>query len=254
MELDTITNESLSTMMHIDLSNIPLVTPSPPSNTLLVTNLQSPAIFSPPTLQEIRDLISQHAPLHSFAPLKSLRRIVCSFHTVEDAIEIRKLLDGTSIMDNRCRVYFGEPTPIEIVDQHLAAPQFQKQFFISPPPSPPMGWEMRNEDPPNKAVYADDLASALAKLHAKPGARGDLSPVEMDEGMIGGTKEARKTRSGSSTVVYHPGDHGDNPSLPAVTVEDTTVKAEDEDTDMAMGETKTLAHTARPPVELMDCS
>ena len=114
---------------------------------------------------------------------------------------------------------------------------------------------MRNEEPPNKAVHADDLASALAKLHGKPGAGGDMSPAEIDESITGERMEMRGTVSGSSTVVYHPSDHGDNPHLPAVTVEDTSKKMKDEDTDMSMGEPRIVAHTARPPVELMmDCS
>jgi hypothetical protein len=37
----------------------------------------------------------------------------------------------------------------------LEAPQVSKMFFISPPPSPPHGWVMRNEDPPNKDPGVD---------------------------------------------------------------------------------------------------
>lgn len=157
-------------------------------------------------------------------------------------------------MGDRVRVYFGEQTPVQVVDQHLHAPQSQKMFFISPPPSPPFGWEMRNEGPPNKEVHADDLAAALAKLHAKPGPRGDL----VGEGGADGSQERResvgddgRTRSGSRSIVYHPEDHGDSPHLPAVMVEDTT---EDEGRYGQEREVKIMAHTARPPVELMDDS
>lgn len=31
-----------------------------------------------------------------------------------------------------------------------------------------------------------------------------------------------RRRTGSSTIVYHPEDHGDSPNLPAISVEDTT--------------------------------
>ena len=144
------------------------------------------------------------------------------------------------------RVYFGEATPIEVGDQYLHAPKSQKMFFISPPPSPPFGWEMRDEGPPNKEVHADDLAEALAKLHAKPGPRGDLR-VEVD-GERGEDGGEGRTRSGSRSVVYHPGDHGDSPHLPVVMVHDTT---DGEDGTEDDGEIKIMAHTARPPVELM---
>lgn len=155
-------------------------------------------------------------------------------------------------MGDRVRIYFGEATPIEPVDQHLHAPKSQKLFFISPPPSPPHGWEMRNEGPPNKAVHADDLASALAKLHSKSAPVHDpSSPISPIQERHGDGVEREGTRSRSSTVVYHPEDHGDSPHLPAVMVEDTT-QGQDEDLELGSAvEPKIMAHTARPPVELM---
>ncbi|KAI9879429.1 MAG: hypothetical protein M1830_008560 [Pleopsidium flavum] len=251
-------SKGTQTPLSLDLSSIPpLINPSPPSNTLLITNLQDPSIFHPTHLLTIRDLINQSAPLHSWSPLKSFRRIVVSFYDIDSALRIRQILDGEAILGNRVRVYFGEPTPIEPIDQHLHAPQSQKMFFISPPPSPPFGWEMRNEGPPNKEVHADDLASALAKLHARPTGQqqepaSPISPTVDAEGnvMREGTRMANRQRSGSSTVVYHPQDHGDSPHLPAVMVEDTTASPGDMSPIGGEGG-KILAHTARPPVELM---
>ncbi|KAI4124816.1 MAG: hypothetical protein LQ347_005582, partial [Umbilicaria vellea] len=109
-------------------------------------------------------------------------------------------------------------------------------------------------------VHADDLAEALANLHARP--RPDpSSPVQAAPERRGdgvereGTRVANRTRSGSSTVVYHPQDHGDSPHLPAVMVEDTT-ESGGEVSPMGGREDgseagKIMAHTARPPVELM---
>jgi len=76
-------------------------------------------------------------------------------------------------------------------------------------------------------------------------------------------------RSRSSTLIYHPSDHGGSPNLPAVMVVDTSVQDcgeedVDGDIDMAMdmdtvnpavvggGGKKIFAHTARPPVELIE--
>lgn len=247
------TSPADTTSLKLDLTTLPpLITPSPPTNTLLITNLLTPDIFTPSTLAEIRSLIDASAPLHAFSPLKSLRRIICSFHTVDDAIRIRQLLDGEFIMGNRVRIYFGEQTPIVVEDQHLAAPKSQKLFFISPPPSPPFGWEVREEAAPNKEVVAEDLARALAGLKEKKGPRGDLDAGEVSSERLAGERgpaEAGRTRSGSRSVVYHPGDHGDSPLLPAVMVEDTT---EEHDAGLeSEEEKKIMAHTARPPVELM---
>jgi hypothetical protein len=244
--------------LSLDLSDLPpLVEPSPPSNTLIITNLVEPEIFHIETLTEIRETIDQHAKIHTWAPLKSFRRIVVSFFEIESAVQIRKTLDGESLMGCRIRVYFGLNTPLNPSDQHLPLPKSDKLFFISPPPSPPMGWEVKEEDAPNKIVHAEDLATALARLNAhshndpaSPTTESSFSPV------------ATRRRTGSATIVYHPEDHGDSPNLPAISVEDTTDSPEAMTPVDAMegiegpiqsqkAQGKHVS-TARPPVEFMN--
>lgn len=191
--------------------------------------------------------------MHTWAPLKSFKRIVVSFFNISDAITIRQTLDGETIMGYRIRVYFGINTPMNPSDQHLPLPKSDKLFFISPPPSPPMGWEMRNEDAPNTVVHPEDLAEALAKLHARP-TNDPMSPVE------DGASPITRRRTGSTVVVYHPDDHGDSPQLPAISVEDTTETPELLTPDAMEGVEGPIAtekamgrntSTARPPVEFM---
>lgn len=228
------------TPLSLDLSSIPpYQPPTPPSNTLLLTNLNDPQIFRPDNLQTIRDLINNVSLIHSFAPLKSFRRIIVSFYTQEAAIRIRQLLDNEPIMGESVRIYFGATTNIEVRDEHLNLPDAGKLFFISPPSSPPHGWEVKMEDAPNKQVHADDLAEALAKLHHRP-SMGDMpiSPATSDA-------DGRK-RSGSCVTIYRPGVNGDSPCLPAIEVEDFTGGI-----SPLVAEKPVLAHTARPPVELM---
>lgn len=233
--------------LKLDLSNLPpLEQPTPPSNTLLFTNLDNVDIFRADKLQSLRDLINRTAPVHAFAPLKSFRRIVVSFYDVESAISIRKIWDGEAIAGHRLKIYFGHPTSVQPKADHLALPDAGKLFFISPPPSPPHGWEVRLEDAPNKMVHADDLAEALAKLGAGSDAssRGSSfdSPITPVDGV-------GRTRSRSSTLIYRPDDHGSSPGLPAVFVEDMTEEPE----EMSPLEAKPImAHTSRPPLELMD--
>merc|ERR1711939_981152 len=101
--------------MSIDLSDLPpLSQPTPPSNTLLITNLQALEIFTASNLESIQRAINEHAPIHSFAPLKSFRRIVCSFFSIDDAINIRRVLDGETVLGSRVRVYFGAETKIDM--------------------------------------------------------------------------------------------------------------------------------------------
>lgn len=151
--------------------------------------------------------------------------------------------------------------------KRLEAPHAEKLFFISPPPSPPHGWMMRNEDPPNKEVHAGDLADALGRLGRVDSSDmaldeeslGPESPVSPVDFAMGGTEQqqqrGRAQRSRSSTLVFHPAQHGSSPHLPAVMVEDTTVPG-DSDSEMEaspveQGSKRIMAHTPRPPVELM---
>ncbi|KAK3397053.1 Calcipressin-domain-containing protein [Sordaria brevicollis] len=271
-----------SSNLSLDLTNIPpLSQPTPPSNTLIFTNINSLDVFSPDNLQTIRDIISKTAPIFAWSPLKSFRRIIVTFFDEQAAIAVRKIWDNEPIFGELCRVYFGQPTPIDVsaADKHLALPDAGKLFFISPPPSPPHDWEQRMEDAPNTMVHAEDLAEALAKLrhHNNPNGfdadvKVPVSPAS-DSGSSkpagGDFKEgARKNRSRSSTLIFQPekaqapasGKPG-SPALdlPCVTVDDMTDEGDaDGDIDMSGSPVSDsprnkpiFAHTARPPVELM---
>lgn len=261
--------------LSIDLSNIPpLSQPTPPSNTLLITDLNDLILFQPSSLEAIRNQITVVARLNSFSPLPSFRRIVCSFHSDDDAVAVRKQLEGTRLLNRnvRPRIYFGEPTPVLSEEElhrpkrHLEAPQLGKLFFISPPPSPPHGWTMRNEDPPNKEVHASDLANALAMLNTdqpEPAPVDPATPVSISSDNRTGSwpLAGSQQRSRSSTVIFNPEDHGHSPNLPAVMVEDVSLAdLEDEDGDVDMDSDmspiemslkKMPPKTSRPPVELM---
>ncbi|KAE8376455.1 Calcipressin-domain-containing protein [Aspergillus bertholletiae] len=259
--------------LTLDLSNLPTMSqPTKPTNTLIITELSNILLFQPASLATLRAQIESIAPLNSFSPLPSLRRLLCSFYTEEDALRVRKLLDGQLLEHSvRPRVYFGEPTPILDEEESrrpklLEAPHAGKLFFISPPPSPPHGWVMRNEEPPNKEVHASDLASALSKLKTdqsgvceginqtgEPG-----TPMSMTSDKRTGSWPASMSgqRSRSSTLIYHPEDHGGSPNLPAVMVEDTSIMVDDLEMDMDMSPIempirKAPPKTSRPPVELM---
>ncbi|KAJ5089762.1 hypothetical protein N7532_008446 [Penicillium argentinense] len=254
--------------LSIDLSNLPpLSQPTPPSNTLLITDLNDLVLFQPASLDSIRNQILVLAALNSFSPLPSFRRIVCSFYSEEDAITVRQSLEGNQLLGRKVRpkIYFGEPTPIlsEEGPKLLQAPQPDKLFFISPPPSPPAGWVMRNEDPPNKEVHASDLANALAMLKTDSSNESfgvdPATPVSItsDKRTSSWPLAGSQQRSRSSTIIFHPEDHGNSPNLPAVMVEDVSLDVdEDIDMDAEMSPIETSVKkmppkTSRPPMELM---
>lgn len=132
---------------------------------------------------------------------------------------------------------------------------------------------MRHEDPPNKDVHAEDLATKLSKLTGRMETP-ESSPIEAKEmqytseelhklktvrnaalsgiseegpGASPSSASSGKIRSRSSTLIYDPKAHGDSPGLPAVMLET------EDDGDVELEAPKTLpVHTARPPVELME--
>ena len=173
---------------------------------------------------------------------------------------MRQVLDGVPIgSEDAVRIYFGEHTPVAGVDaaedQSLHPPSLGKLLFISPPPSPPCGWEIREEDPPNKDVHAEDLQRALAGLNGVDAACEPQTPISDEEReeleRQGGWGKRRGRKGTGGTVVYHPRVHGDREDLPAVTVEDTTEEGDEEGVESGEGAPKVLTKTARPPVELM---
>lgn len=154
-------------------------------------------------------------------------------------------------------MYFGTETKLtDFEDQHLKAPSTGKLFFISPPPSPPHGWESREEEPPNKEVHADDLTNALHKLTARAQNEGFEQEGGTDVDRYGaqkfGTANSRQ-RADSRTMIYQPVEQGHSPLLPAIAVEDMSEESSPMeatfDHDMV---NKPITHTARPPVELME--
>ncbi|TIA91075.1 hypothetical protein E3P99_01265 [Wallemia hederae] len=67
------------------------------------------------------------------------------------------------------RVFSLPPTPTPLSDDthtsfFLTVPGIEKNFLISPPGSPPVGWEPIKEDAPNTETLAEDLIAALTTI------------------------------------------------------------------------------------------
>ncbi|KAK9378714.1 Calcipressin-domain-containing protein [Kockiozyma suomiensis] len=171
------------------LSISPSSTSSPPSlaaavplsNTVVLTGLYSARDFSPASLSLLREVAAEaiadeDGEIVHWGPLPTFGRIVVVCSTVSAALRIRVALDYTHEPRSLIRVFFGQHTPLEpllarqsggdVPDIHLRLPDQGKLYLISPPPSPPAGWESTEEEPPNTkvGVPADVLASVLAKL------------------------------------------------------------------------------------------
>ncbi|KAI0781459.1 Calcipressin [Trametes elegans] len=144
------------------------------TNTLVITRL--PPHFFVPIIQEaLRSHFETYGPLHTWAPIKGLARVIMVFYSEEDAETAKESNDGLVLgemhdhPDVVMRVYRADPTPIETSEtqehnHYLRPPANEKNFLISPPGSPPVGWEQLREDPPNSTPLAHDLITALRRL------------------------------------------------------------------------------------------
>ncbi|XP_056595520.1 calcipressin-1 [Triplophysa dalaica] len=95
----------------------------------------------------------------SFQFFKSFRRVRINFTDVLAAAEARVKLHKSDFNGKEMRLYFAQS--IHIGSSRLEPPKPDKQFLISPPASPPVGWEQSQDATP----YINyDLLRAVTKL------------------------------------------------------------------------------------------
>ncbi|TFK64345.1 Calcipressin [Pluteus cervinus] len=170
-----------------------LASPSPPSsptnslyfpqrtNTIAITSIPKP-FFQPAVLTVLKAHFESFGDINQWVPLPGFGRIIVVYYLEEHAEDAKLqcdpiVLEGEAYGQSpvRLRVYRADPNPLIEPDafshvpaaNYLRPPVQDKNFLISPPGSPPVGWEPVQEDPPNSCPLADDLVAALEKLQTK---------------------------------------------------------------------------------------
>jgi len=219
------------------------------TNTLTMASLPR-SFFIPEILNIIRSHFNYYGEINQWVPLPGFGRILIVYTNEDDAESAKRACDPIVLQGDEgeegpqlvLRVYRSDPSPLKTYGpwgaqystipqaNYLQPPPIEKNFLISPPGSPPVGWEQVKEDPPNQTPLAGDLMTALKKLELQ---------------------EKRMQESGPLEVLLHPEESG-----VGVYVENCDMDSSDDELDeenWVYGETAparsrwTIAPTAMPP-------
>ncbi|KIY48201.1 Calcipressin [Fistulina hepatica ATCC 64428] len=163
------------------------------TNTVAITRIPK-SFFQPLILDILHSHFASYGEINQWAPLPGFTRILVVYEHDEDAERARVAcstisVEGHNGEHSELRVYRADRNPLipkspstEFV-RYLQPPPPTRNFLISPPGSPPVGWEQIQEVPPNATPLADDLVAALRKLQLQQRHHGKevlLDPNEED--------------------------------------------------------------------------
>ncbi|KAG0324581.1 hypothetical protein BGZ99_001645 [Dissophora globulifera] len=139
--------------------------PTLPTNTIIVTNLEA-VHFEKDTMLRLKAKVETFGDVYYFAPIKSFYRVFVVYRSTFDAQQAKAVLHNTAFEGTSLRVYIGQHTEINLdpATRYLHPPELEKNWLISPPGSPPIGWTQVREDPPNSLHLAEDLVKALIEM------------------------------------------------------------------------------------------
>ncbi|GBP42313.1 Protein sarah [Eumeta japonica] len=127
---------------------------------VIVTNIPSNVFTDEKLKKELEDLFKMFSENATFQWLRSFKRLRVNYDSPLAAANARIQLHQFQFQDKCINCYFAQPvTPVSL--KNLCPPAPVKQFLISPPASPPVGWEPREECEP---LVNHELLAALANL------------------------------------------------------------------------------------------
>jgi len=141
---------------------------------VIVTNVGLSVFDDEQTKAKFECIFREFEACAAFHYLRSFRRIRVDFESHLSASKAKVSMDNTPFGETVINCYFVQVlSPCTDEEAHLHPPALTKQFLISPPTSPPVGWEQPREDRP---VVDYDLLAAMASL--APGEKHELHPTK----------------------------------------------------------------------------
>uniref|UniRef100_A0A182PHS4 Protein sarah n=1 Tax=Anopheles epiroticus TaxID=199890 RepID=A0A182PHS4_9DIPT len=127
---------------------------------IIVTNIHSEVFTDEGLKASLEELFRTFSENTTFQWLKSFRRLRVNYDSALAAANARIRLHQYPFGKSVINCYLAQPvTPVS--NTNLKPPAPVKQFLISPPASPPAGWEPAEEGEP---LVNHDLLAALASL------------------------------------------------------------------------------------------
>jgi len=143
-----------------------------PSKSLIVTNVDSTVFLDELAKTNFEAMFLVFDKTAAFYYIRTFRRVRIDFESPERASEAKAELDTKVVGNNPIHCYYIKVYgPSDPQEAYLQPPPLEKQFLISPPCSPPVGWQQPREDGP---VVDYDLLAAIAQL--APGENHELQP------------------------------------------------------------------------------
>ncbi|XP_034252814.1 calcipressin-2 [Thrips palmi] len=148
---------------------------------LIVTNLGSSVFENEDQKIQLEAMFRAFGEPATFQFFRSFKRLRVNYGCPASAAKARIQLHQTQFGDRIINCYFAQTvSPVDIEDQRLQLPPLTKQFLISPPASPPVGWEPHTEAEP---LVNYDLLAAISRL--TPGDSYQLhAPSEHHPGIV----------------------------------------------------------------------
>ncbi|XP_025096872.1 calcipressin-1-like isoform X2 [Pomacea canaliculata] len=140
------------------------------ADALIITNLETAVFDDAAFKSEFEAAFKEYDSGATFNYLKSFRRARVNFSTTEATVQARLGLNDKVVCGQPIKCYFAQVP--KSTDDHLHPPKPEKMFLISPPCSPPVGWEQHREAEP---VLNFELIQALSNL--SPGNMWNIAAV-----------------------------------------------------------------------------